>query len=50
MTIRMQFSRTKTPDSIRKHHLFTLTPVGKRKVAEFEGEGAKFSVMATLSG
>lgn len=49
MPFNISFSQTKTPDAVRKHYIFALTPIGKQKIREYEGEGVKFNVMTVLA-
>ena len=49
MTVRVEFSQQATPNGEKKQYIFALTPLGKSKVREFEGEGMEFMVMAKLA-
>ena len=49
MPVRVEFSQPNTPGGDKKEYIFALTPMGKTKVREYEGEGAEFMVMAALS-
>ena len=49
MPLNISFSQTQTPDSVKKHYIFKLTPLGQSKVRDFEGEGEKFNVMTVLA-
>jgi len=49
MTVRVEFSQQATPNSEKKQPIFALTPVGRSKVREYEGEGTEFTVMSGLA-